>query len=486
MEAEALNAGQLIRTNSAPNNSRKKNGMSVESTKKGDGVYVDAKMPAGEGLAKAPAIVPGKDEKNTPKSDDSAGEKKVLTIDLPADQKKDIPVISKKKSFLFKKGDKLEKSPTGKHEKMFPFPKLFGTVDVRQTLENHRERRASLKHLEASNVIDSPEEESSPPSSKRETFHWEIDPRKLVIKKFLAKGTYGTVHRGTYDGKDVAVKLLDWGEDNMSRAELSELRNAFKQEVSVWSTLDHPNVTQFYGAIVGGSKGFDIPSTATGHDGRLLVDGHVCCVVLEYESGGNLKTLLNHNRNKKLPFKMVIQLALDAARGLAYLHSKHIVHRDVKSDNMLLDKYKHIKIADFGVSRVESSEGKECLPMAGTFGYMAPEILKGEPYDHKVDVYSFGIMLWEIYCCDNPFPFMNFNVNDIKAFVGQGLRPQVPACCPKELSSLMEKCWDQNPDKRPSMVEVAQTLQGLLSFKGQAMMRAPELVKPSGCFCFHA
>ncbi|XP_012568070.1 serine/threonine-protein kinase 54 isoform X2 [Cicer arietinum] len=234
---------------------------------------------------------------------------------------------------------------------------------------------------------------------------WEIDPSKLLIKTVIARGTFGTVHRGVYDGQDVAVKLLDWGEEgHRSDAEIASLRAAFTQEVAVWHKLDHPNVTKFIGATMGTS---DLQiQTETGHIG---MPSNLCCVVVEYCPGGALKSYLIKNRRRKLAFKVVVQLALDLARGLSYLHMKKIVHRDVKTENMLLDKTRTLKIADFGVARIEASNPHDMTGETGTLGYMAPEVLNGSAYNRKCDVYSFGICLWEIYCCDMPYPDLSFS-----------------------------------------------------------------------------
>ncbi|KAL6318739.1 hypothetical protein AAG906_001212 [Vitis piasezkii] len=179
-------------------------------------------------------------------------------------------------------------------------------------------------------------------------------PSKLIIKTVIARGTFGTVHRGVYDGQDVAgcfdsfldsqLNCLIGEEGHRTEAEIASLRAL--QEVAVYK-LDHPNVTKAC---------------------------NICCVVVEYLPG--------------LAFKVVIQLALDLARGLSYLHSQKIVHRDVKTENMLLDKTRTVKIADFGVARVEASNPND---MTGRLG---PLVLNGSPYNRKCDVYSFGICLW--------------------------------------------------------------------------------------------
>ncbi|KAK9206639.1 hypothetical protein WN943_016918 [Citrus x changshan-huyou] len=314
----------------------------------------------------------------------------------------------------------------------------------------------------------------------RKIEEWEIELAKLDIRHEIARGTYGTVYRGAYDGQDVAVKLLDWAEDGMvTSAEAAAIRASFRQEVAVWQKLDHPNVTKFIGASMG-TTNLKIPSQSATSDSHNSLPSRACCVVVEYLPGGTLKKFLIRNKRKKLAFKVVIQIALDLARGLSYLHSKTIVHRDVKTENMLLDANRTLKIADFGVARVEAQNPRDMTGETGTLGYMAPEVLDGKPYNRKCDVYSFGICLWEIYCCDMPYPDLSFT--DVSsAVVRQNLRPDIPRCCPSSLASIMRKCWDANPDKRPVMDEVVKLLEAVNTSKGGGMI--PE-DQAHGCLCF--
>ncbi|KAI3500861.1 hypothetical protein L1887_36687 [Cichorium endivia] len=314
-------------------------------------------------------------------------------------------------------------------------------------------------------------------NTNRQRQDWEIDPSKLVIKSVIARGSFGTVHRGLYDGLDVAVKLLDWGEEgHRTDAEISSLRAAFTQEVVVWHKLDHPNVTKFIGATMGTSE-----LNIQADNGHFGVPRNSCCVVVEYLPGGALKSFLIKNRRRKLAFKVVMQLALDLARGLNYLHTKKIVHRDVKTENMLLDKTRTLKIADFGVARVEASNPNDMTGETGTLGYMAPEVLNGSAYNRKCDVYSFGICLWEIYCCDMPYPDLSFS-EVTSAVVRQNLRPEIPRCCPNSLATVMKRCWDANPDKRPEMDEVVAMLEAIDTSKGGGMIPGDQ---QQGCFCFN-
>ncbi|KAI7743252.1 hypothetical protein M8C21_030859 [Ambrosia artemisiifolia] len=309
---------------------------------------------------------------------------------------------------------------------------------------------------------------------------WEIDLAKLDIRNVIAHGTYGTVYRGVYDGQDVAVKVLDWGEDGLATAaETANLRTSFRQEVAVWHKLDHPNVTKFVGASMGTSD-LKIPLNNASNPGHNSLPSRACCVVVEYLPGGTLKKYLIRNSRKKLSFKIVVQLALDLARGLSYLHSKKIVHRDVKTENMLLDSNRTLKIADFGVARVEAQNPRDMTGETGTLGYMAPEVLDGKPYNRKCDVYSFGICLWEVYCCDMPYADLSF-AEVSSAVVRQNLRPDIPKCCPSTFANILRKCWDANPDKRPEMDEVVRLLEAIDTSKGGGMI--PE-GQATGCLCF--
>lgn len=239
----------------------------------------------------------------------------------------------------------------------------------------------------------------------------------------------------------------------MTAAETAALRASFQQEVTVWQKLDHPNVTKFVGASMGTSN-LKIPSKNPS-EGYTTLSCRACCVLVEFLYGGTLKKYLFKHRKKKLPFKILIQLALDLSRGT-------------------------LKIADFGVARVEAQNPQDMTGETGTLGYMAPEVLDGKPYNRKCDVYSFGICLWEIYCCDLPYPDLSF-AEVSSAVVRQNLRPEIPRCCPSSLSNVMKKCWDGHPEKRPEMDEVVRLLEAIDTSKGGGMI--PEDVAGS-CICF--
>ncbi|XP_009379496.3 serine/threonine-protein kinase STY13-like isoform X1 [Pyrus x bretschneideri] len=310
---------------------------------------------------------------------------------------------------------------------------------------------------------------------------WEIDLAKLDIRHDIAHGAYGTVYRGAYNRQDVAVNIFDWGEDGVATAaETAALRASFQQKVAVWHKFDHPNFPKFFGASMG-TSGLKIPVKNTSSDCHNSPTSRACCVVAEFvPATGTLKRFLIRNRRNKLAFKVVIQLALDLSKGLSYLHSKKILHREVMPENMLVDNHGTLKIVDFGVTLIEARKSRNMTGETGTLGYMAPEFLYGKPYNRKCDVYSFGICLWEIYCCDMPYPNLSF-ADVSSAVVRQNLRPEIPRCCPSTLASVMRKCWDADPDKRPEMEEVVKMLYAIDTSKGGGMI--PE-DQSTGCFCF--
>ncbi|KAJ8773803.1 hypothetical protein K2173_008266 [Erythroxylum novogranatense] len=303
---------------------------------------------------------------------------------------------------------------------------------------------------------------------------WEIDPKKLLLNHVIARGTYATVHGALYEGRKVAVKVLDWGqEDIRTKSEIDTLRRAFMQEVSVWNKLDHPNICKFMGAFMGPS-GIEINT----NNGTLAA--HMCGVVTEYCPGGTLKSHLTENLESRLAFSTVMDFALDLARGLVYLHSRNLVHRDLKTENMLLDENQTLKITDFGVARIQATNNSEMTGFTGTLGYMAPEVFESKPYTSKCDVYSFGICLWEMYCCDVPYRNLSFS-ELTSAVTYKNLRPSIPKCCPKTLATVMKRCWDADPNKRPEMEEVVTMLEAIKPSKGNGMI---PLDQRPGCSCF--
>ena len=132
----------------------------------------------------------------------------------------------------------------------------------------------------------------------------------------------------------------------------------------------------------------------------------VYCVITEYLPEGSLRAYLHRLECKSLPLDKLIAFALDIARGMEFIHSQGVIHRDLKPENILIDKDFHMKLADFGTACDEAY----CDSLAddpGTYRWMAPEMIKHKPYGKKVDVYSFGLILWELVAGTIPYEDMN-------------------------------------------------------------------------------
>jgi serine/threonine protein kinase len=157
----------------------------------------------------------------------------------------------------------------------------------------------------------------------------------------------------------------------------------------------------------------------------------------------------------------IFQLATDIALGMEYLHGKSVVHRDLKSPNVLLDVNWTAKIADFGLSRVfgkqNTSQDMTVMP-GGTIAWTAPEVLSRQVYTEKADVYSYAIILWEL-TTDSPNLYPQFQfAHQIAKFVIKGNRPPIPEDCPSLLLDLMTSCWNGQPELRPTFHEVLKTI----------------------------
>ncbi|KAD7478885.1 hypothetical protein R6Q59_005303 [Mikania micrantha] len=308
--------------------------------------------------------------------------------------------------------------------------------------------------------------------NKRQQEQWQetVDPLKLVLGKVIGRGSFGVVHKGSYHGQTVAVKVLDFGNKGVTKALIESMKNEFMKEVGLWQNLDHPNVTKMIGASMS-------MNTNSGHKNKKSNTESNFCIVSEYAKKGTLRSYLSKNHHKKLPMKIVYQFALDIAKGLSYLHSKKIIHRDVKPENILIDSQNRMKLADFGESVLESLELVFMSGEVGTRGYMAPEVMSKKVYGHKCDVYSFGICLWEIYCCDMAY---TYDLDNITTDIYKEMRPSIPVSCPRSLSRLMQRCWDTDPKKRPEMKDVVVELEDIMNLEGS--MSQDDHNRVYGCF----
>lgn len=248
---------------------------------------------------------------------------------------------------------------------------------------------------------------------------WEIEPEELSIGRVIGEGAFGVVRIARWRGTDVALKVI-----NDKAIDMKE----FDREIIIISKLHHPNILQFLGSC-------------TQHVPYILV--------IEYMINGSLDYQL---RVQGLNYDMKIDILKDISKGLAYLHNRKpqcIIHRDLKPSNVLLTTSFKAKIADFGISCLQnrSTEYYTMTGETGTYRYMAPEVMKHDDYNCKVDIWSFGMISYHMFV---NIPFAHMNVEDICMYMAKNYVPLQTCRAKKDIKLLLDntiifdskKRWD--------------------------------------------
>ncbi|CAK9192057.1 unnamed protein product [Sphagnum troendelagicum] len=269
-----------------------------------------------------------------------------------------------------------------------------------------------------------------------------IKDADLEEMRELGSGTFGTVYHGKWRGTDVAIKRIRASCFAGQPSEQERLTADFWKEASILSQLHHPNVVAFYGVVRDGPGG-------------------TLATVTEYMVNGSLKQVLQ-KRDRTIDRRKRLLIATDAAFGMEYLHSKNIVHFDLKCENLLVnmrDPHRPIcKVGDLGLSKVKH-QTMVSGGVRGTLPWMAPELLNGTStmVTEKVDVFSFGIVMWELLTGEEPYANLHYGAI-IGGIVNNTLRPEVPTWCDPTWKLLMERCWASEPVERPGFSEIASDL----------------------------
>nr|XP_043619645.1 probable serine/threonine-protein kinase DDB_G0281745 [Erigeron canadensis] len=271
-------------------------------------------------------------------------------------------------------------------------------------------------------------------NGKTDSLDYEIQWEELITKKQIGQGSCGTVYHGLWYGSDVAVKLFAYQEFSDS------VIVSFKMEVSLMKRLRHPNILLFMGAVTSPQR---------------------LCIVTEFLPRGSLFQILNRNTTQ-LDWRRRLHMAMDIARGMNYLHNHTppIVHRDLKSSNLLVDRNWTVKVGDFGLSRLKYETYLKTKSGKGTPQWMAPEVMRGEDANERSDVYSFGVVLWEIIT--GKVPWDDLNPIQVIAAVGfMNKRLEIPKDVDPLWASLIECCWHSEPQSRPTFQEILCKLKDL-------------------------
>ncbi|EAX90170.1 TKL family protein kinase [Trichomonas vaginalis G3] len=266
---------------------------------------------------------------------------------------------------------------------------------------------------------------------------WRVFIDDFEIEEEIGHGLSAVVYKGTYKktGEKVALKRFKFVNLNGSNLQL------FQREVAVLAVLNkisHPCLIRFIGAT-------DVPPYT---------------IITEFMPN---KSLFDDCRkNHKMSATQYTIAAYDIARGMQYLHACQIVHRDLKSLNILLDNNYKIRICDFGFAKSFNDDDTFKAQTVGTTQWMAPEILvSSHKFTSKIDVYAYGILLVELLTKKRPYPGMDDKKELAHKIVEEGLRPKLKKNTPPLLKDLITQCWDANPDVRPTFDEIVQRFENL-------------------------
>ncbi|KAH8275924.1 hypothetical protein KR044_013300 [Drosophila immigrans] len=266
----------------------------------------------------------------------------------------------------------------------------------------------------------------------------EIDYKELDIKEVIGSGGFCKVHRGYYDNEEVAIKIAhQTGDDDMQR-----MRDNVLQEAKLFWPLKHRNIAALRGVCL-----------------RTKL-----CLVMEYARGGSLNRILAAG---KIPPNVLVDWAIQIARGMNYLHSEapmSIIHRDLKSSNVLIYEaiegnqlyHKTLKITDFGLAR--EMYNTQCMSAAGTYAWMPPEVISRSMYSKSSDVWSYGVLLWELITGETPYK--GFDPLSVAYGVAVNtLTLPIPKTCPETWGALMKSCWESDPHRRPDFKKIIEQLE---------------------------
>ncbi|MGH0154499.1 UNVERIFIED_CONTAM: hypothetical protein FKN15_027618 [Acipenser sinensis] len=309
-------------------------------------------------------------------------------------------------SLTFLSGSPPNLSPTGWFQSTMPVPA-------------HRERAPSSNTTEKKKIRQRGERDSS--------YYWEIEANEVMLLSRIGSGSFGTVYKGKWHG-DVAVKILKVTDPT------PEQFQAFRNEVAVLRKTRHVNILLFMGYMTKGNL----------------------AIVTQWCDGSSLYKHM-HVQETKLQIFQLIDIARQTAQGMDYLHAKNIIHRDMKSNNIFLHEGLTVKIGDFGLATVKArwSGSHQVEQPSGSILWMAPEVIRmqdNNPYSFQSDVYSYGIVLYELMTGELPYSQIA-NRDQIIFMVGRGyLSPDLSKLyksCPKAMKRLVADCIKQKKDDRP-------------------------------------
>ncbi|XP_054633395.1 tyrosine-protein kinase CSK-like [Dunckerocampus dactyliophorus] len=263
---------------------------------------------------------------------------------------------------------------------------------------------------------------------------WVMNRKHLKLQKVIGRGEFGEVMLADYKGNKVAVKCIK----NDATAQ------AFIAEASVMMKLCHNNLVKLHGVI-------------TEDDGSLFI-------ITEYMTKGTLVDYLRSRGRTVLGEVALLNFSLNVCEAMVYLEANNFVHRDLAARNVLLSEDHVAKVSDFGLTKKASSvQDTNKLPVKWT----SPEALREKKFSTKSDVWSYGILLWEIYSFGR-MPYPKVQLKEVGPLLERGYRMPPPDGCPAPVYDIMTGCWDLDPACRP-------TFEQLKDVYGRALLKILEI-----------
>ena len=283
------------------------------------------------------------------------------------------------------------------------------------------------------------------PAARRALRHaagrWVIPLEELALGRRIGSGSFGQVYTADWNGTEVALKQMH--DTKLTGSAVEE----FSGEIRMMQSLRHPNVVLFLGAVIQ-------PPTLS--------------IVCELMPLGSLHSLLHGKSRGGVELsgngRLRRQMAQDCARGMSYLHSRSppVVHHDLKPANLLVDSNWTLKVSDFGMSRLKHTTYLSSNTPGGTPEWMAPEVLRNDPTDERSDVYSFAVILWELFTLKYPWEELSTPVQIVVQVAFLHRRPKLPTWLPSDAVGLLQKCWHKDPMERPGFPEILDALKAEL------------------------
>ncbi|MBS0350641.1 MAG: protein kinase, partial [Proteobacteria bacterium] len=349
--------------------------------------------------------------------------------------------------------------PSPENQNPSPIPSgLFTRADPRFASQlkciEEAKKQKDQKDQEAVSPIPAAQSNSGSPASGGAR-RWEIQYGELKLEQKLGQGPFGEVHSGTYRKSKVAIKLYDF------RGKLaSEQAEMLLKEADVMEGLRSEYLVGFRGICL---------------SPRYVL-------VMEFCEGGTLRARLDKTSEAVTPLEQ-LRWAVQTSYGLYQLHRVRIMHRDLKGENILLDSRKHAKVADFGLSILKSSSashsksgGGGSRGGAGTLPWMAPELHDEKPNSQETDVYSLGVVLWEIV--SRKMPYAGLSGDQMIPRTLQGKRDPLPDPCPEVFRLMILACCKLEPSERPTAEQVADQFAAALKSVESVPMPVPAPESP--------